>query len=106
MPALSSTMTEGRISSWLKGVGDKVDAGDMVLAVAATAARQLQNCKKNWKSNRQKKLSCRSVRKKRCSVPKSWKPESKNSRRVAAAAVVVKVAAAAAAVPTQPRWLS
>merc|ERR1719247_2988533 len=61
--------------------------------------------KKNWKSNRQKKLSCRSVRKKRCSVPKSWKPESKNSRRAAAAAVVVKVAAAAAAVPTQPRWL-
>ena len=30
MPALSSTMTEGKISEWLMGVGDKVAVGDMV----------------------------------------------------------------------------
>merc|ERR1719352_1207508 len=38
MPALSSTMTEGKISSWLMGVGDKVDAGDMVLVVESDKA--------------------------------------------------------------------
>eukprot|EP00967_Tisochrysis_lutea_P080956 scaffold111469_cov35-Tisochrysis_lutea.AAC.1 len=38
MPALSSTMKEGKISSWLMGVGDKVDAGDMVLVVESDKA--------------------------------------------------------------------
>ena len=38
MPALSSTMTEGKISQWLKGVGDKVEAGDMVLVVESDKA--------------------------------------------------------------------
>merc|ERR1719201_2977674 len=38
MPALSSTMTEGKISEWLKGVGDKVDVGDMVLVVESDKA--------------------------------------------------------------------
>jgi len=38
MPALSSTMTEGKISQWLVGVGDKVEAGDMVLVVESDKA--------------------------------------------------------------------
>merc|ERR1719387_2051272 len=38
MPALSSTMTEGKISEWLKGEGDRVDAGDMVLVVESDKA--------------------------------------------------------------------
>ena len=38
MPALSSTMTEGKISQWLKNVGDKVDVGDMVLVVESDKA--------------------------------------------------------------------
>merc|ERR1719301_408344 len=38
MPALSSTMTEGTISQWLKGVGDKVEAGDMLLVVESDKA--------------------------------------------------------------------
>ena len=38
MPALSSTMKEGKISSWLVGVGDKVEAGDMVLVVESDKA--------------------------------------------------------------------
>jgi pyruvate dehydrogenase E2 component (dihydrolipoamide acetyltransferase) len=28
MPALSSTMTEGKIVQWTKGEGDKISAGD------------------------------------------------------------------------------
>ena len=38
MPALSSTMTEGKISQWLVNVGDKVEAGDMVLVVESDKA--------------------------------------------------------------------
>ena len=38
MPALSSTMKEGKISQWLVGVGDKVEAGDMVLVVESDKA--------------------------------------------------------------------
>lgn len=38
MPALSSTMTEGKISEWLVGVGDKVSSGDMVLVVESDKA--------------------------------------------------------------------
>merc|ERR1719399_1899175 len=38
MPALSSTMTEGKISQWLKGIGDKVEAGDMLLVVESDKA--------------------------------------------------------------------
>merc|ERR1740138_1810160 len=38
MPALSSTMTEGKISQWLKGIGDKIEAGDMVLVVESDKA--------------------------------------------------------------------
>merc|ERR1719217_596410 len=33
MPALSSTMTSGRVVSWLVGKGDKVEAGDPVMEV-------------------------------------------------------------------------
>ncbi|MGB3515607.1 MAG: dihydrolipoamide acetyltransferase family protein, partial [Elainellaceae cyanobacterium] len=33
MPALSSTMTEGKIVSWLKSPGDKVEKGETVLVV-------------------------------------------------------------------------
>lgn len=38
MPALSSTMTEGKISQWLKSEGDKVEVGDMVLVVESDKA--------------------------------------------------------------------
>ena len=33
MPALSSTMTEGKIVSWLKGPGDKVKKGEPIVVV-------------------------------------------------------------------------
>lgn len=38
MPALSSTMKEGKIVSWSKKVGDKVSSGDMVLVVESDKA--------------------------------------------------------------------
>ena len=38
MPALSSTMTEGKIVSWGKNVGDKISSGDMVLVVESDKA--------------------------------------------------------------------
>jgi pyruvate dehydrogenase E2 component (dihydrolipoamide acetyltransferase) len=38
MPALSSTMTEGKIVSWSKKVGDKISSGDMVLVVESDKA--------------------------------------------------------------------
>jgi len=33
MPALSSTMTEGKVVQWTKKVGDKVNSGDTVMVV-------------------------------------------------------------------------
>jgi pyruvate dehydrogenase E2 component (dihydrolipoamide acetyltransferase) len=38
MPALSSTMTEGKIVSWLKSEGDKVSKGDSVVVVESDKA--------------------------------------------------------------------
>jgi pyruvate dehydrogenase E2 component (dihydrolipoamide acetyltransferase) len=38
MPALSSTMKEGKIVAWSKKVGDKVSSGDMVLVVESDKA--------------------------------------------------------------------
>jgi pyruvate dehydrogenase E2 component (dihydrolipoamide acetyltransferase) len=38
MPALSSTMTEGKVVSWGKKVGDKITSGDMVLIVESDKA--------------------------------------------------------------------
>ena len=38
MPALSSTMTEGKITEWLKSVGDKVEVGDAVMVVESDKA--------------------------------------------------------------------
>lgn len=38
MPALSSTMTEGKIVSWLKSPGDKVTKGETVLIVESDKA--------------------------------------------------------------------
>ncbi len=38
MPALSSTMTEGKIVSWSKAPGDKVEKGDTVLVVESDKA--------------------------------------------------------------------
>lgn len=38
MPALSSTMKEGKVVSWSKKIGDKVSAGDMVLVVESDKA--------------------------------------------------------------------
>ena len=38
MPALSSTMTEGKIVEWLKNPGDKVARGEAVLVVESDKA--------------------------------------------------------------------
>ncbi|MFN3360958.1 MAG: biotin/lipoyl-containing protein, partial [Pseudanabaenaceae cyanobacterium] len=38
MPALSSTMTEGKITAWLKSPGDKVKKGETVLVVESDKA--------------------------------------------------------------------
>ena len=38
MPALSSTMTEGKIVSWAKSPGDKVDKGDTIVIVESDKA--------------------------------------------------------------------
>ena len=38
MPALSSTMTEGKIVQWTKSVGDKVSAGDILMVVESDKA--------------------------------------------------------------------
>lgn len=51
MPALSSTMTEGKIVSWLKQPGDKVSKGEPIVVVESdkgkclsTANRSLPQC--------------------------------------------------------------
>lgn len=38
MPALSSTMKEGKVVSWLKGEGDSVEAGDAIMVVESDKA--------------------------------------------------------------------
>ena len=38
MPALSPTMTEGKIVSWNKNVGDKVETGDVILEIETDKA--------------------------------------------------------------------
>ena len=38
MPALSSTMTEGKIVSWQKSPGDKVEKGEIVVVVESDKA--------------------------------------------------------------------
>ena len=38
MPALSSTMTEGKVVAWSKKVGEKVTAGDVLLIVESDKA--------------------------------------------------------------------
>ena len=38
MPALSSTMTEGKIVSWVKSPGDKVEKGETVVVVESDKA--------------------------------------------------------------------
>lgn len=38
MPALSSTMTEGKVVDWLKAEGDAVEAGDMIMVVESDKA--------------------------------------------------------------------
>ena len=38
MPALSSTMTEGKIVSWEKSPGDKVEKGETVVVVESDKA--------------------------------------------------------------------
>ena len=38
MPALSSTMTEGKVVAWSKKIGDKVSAGDVLLVVESDKA--------------------------------------------------------------------
>jgi pyruvate dehydrogenase E2 component (dihydrolipoamide acetyltransferase) len=39
MPALSSTMTEGKIVSWLKSPGDKVARGEALVVVESGAMK-------------------------------------------------------------------
>src|SRR6201988_50162 len=38
MPALSPTMTEGKIAKWLKSVGDVVKAGDVIAEIETDKA--------------------------------------------------------------------
>src|SRR6201987_4124367 len=38
MPALSPTMTEGKLARWLKGVGDNVRAGDVIAEIETDKA--------------------------------------------------------------------
>jgi pyruvate dehydrogenase E2 component (dihydrolipoamide acetyltransferase) len=38
MPALSSTMTEGKIVSWVKAPGDRVEKGETVVIVESDKA--------------------------------------------------------------------
>jgi pyruvate dehydrogenase E2 component (dihydrolipoamide acetyltransferase) len=38
MPALSSTMKEGRVVSWLKAEGDEVEAGEAIMVVESDKA--------------------------------------------------------------------
>ncbi len=38
MPALSPTMTEGKIAKWLKGVGDEIHAGDVIAEIETDKA--------------------------------------------------------------------
>jgi len=38
MPALSPTMTEGKIARWLKGVGDEIHAGDVIAEIETDKA--------------------------------------------------------------------
>uniref|UniRef100_A0A7S2DNK3 Dihydrolipoamide acetyltransferase component of pyruvate dehydrogenase complex n=1 Tax=Octactis speculum TaxID=3111310 RepID=A0A7S2DNK3_9STRA len=38
MPALSSTMVEGKIVQWLKGIGEKVEIGDAIMVVESDKA--------------------------------------------------------------------
>ena len=38
MPALSSTMKEGRVVSWLKSEGDSIEAGEAIMVVESDKA--------------------------------------------------------------------
>ncbi|MEB3174628.1 MAG: biotin/lipoyl-containing protein, partial [Cyanobacteriota bacterium] len=38
MPALSSTMTEGKIVSWVKSPGDRIEKGETVVVVESDKA--------------------------------------------------------------------
>jgi pyruvate dehydrogenase E2 component (dihydrolipoamide acetyltransferase) len=38
MPALSSTMTEGKVVAWKKNVGEKVEKGDIIAVVESDKA--------------------------------------------------------------------
>ncbi|KAG5174897.1 2-oxoacid dehydrogenases acyltransferase-domain-containing protein [Tribonema minus] len=44
MPALSSTMTEGKIVQWLKAPGDKVESGDALLVIESDKADMDYEC--------------------------------------------------------------
>ena len=39
MPALSSTMTEGKIVTWLKNSGDKISKGESIVVVESDKVR-------------------------------------------------------------------
>jgi len=42
MPALSSTMTEGKIVSWLKGSGEKISKGESIVVVESDKVSRLR----------------------------------------------------------------
>lgn len=44
MPALSSTMTQGKIVSWLKSPGDKVKKGESIVVVESDKADMDVEC--------------------------------------------------------------
>ena len=51
MPALSSTMTSGKVVQWLKAKGDLVAAGEAVLVVESDKVRAFKsnsNCGTGW----------------------------------------------------------
>lgn len=41
MPALSSTMTEGKIVEWTAKVGDKIKSGDTIMVVESDKVRHI-----------------------------------------------------------------
>ena len=81
MPALSPTMTEGKIARWLKKEGDKIKSGD-VLAELAQAGRQ-PVCRSRHPGSRSSQDHVRER-------PQGFRPEvSSRFSRGRAAAIVV-----------------
>jgi pyruvate/2-oxoglutarate dehydrogenase complex dihydrolipoamide acyltransferase (E2) component len=50
MPALSPTMTEGKLAKWLKHPGDAVKSGDVIA--------EIETDKATWRSRRSMRARC------------------------------------------------